>query len=367
MTTTTTTNPNDDDNNDNDEVNSQQREQQHPKIRPLIITMGGERQKTLTTIFSSPPYSTHFAPPAFSPGITSRALRNRRGLFLAASAASLLPPAEAAILSPALARDASLSPADVTFLLRDVPISPDRRGSEEDRKLHYATELWRKAKTLNRDRAVLACALAHLVAMKTFVGGDDDDDEGTNDENRYDVILEDGVRLLRDAAECARRVRLATAAAAVAPAHVVYFGWLGSRENIKWVYDTYAPRFAGSATTSAEGSVIPFPLNVEKNEATGSGTPVWGAYAYRISRAGYAALLSELRRDVGALMWRGKRMKCYRAKPIDKVLPRRVGSVCGEGSVVLSLRPCFFRAPMLTSKIHEKWDGAFCESTTVQL
>ena len=51
-----------------------------------------------------------------------------------------------------------------------IPISPDRQGSLEDISVPVSVELWRKAKTLNRDRSVLACTLAHLMAMKTLVG-----------------------------------------------------------------------------------------------------------------------------------------------------------------------------------------------------
>ena len=59
------------------------------------------------------------------------------------------------------------------------------------------------------------------------------------------------------------------------------------------------------------------------------------------------------------------RMKTYKIKPIDKTIPRRTYE--SGLSVLISNRPFFFRAPMLASKIHRKWDAAFCESTTLQL
>ena len=42
-----------------------------------------------------------------------------------------------------------------------------------------------------------------------------------------------------------------------------------------------------------------------------------------VNRDGYEAILDKLRTDIGALMWRGKRMKTYKIKPIDKIIPRR--------------------------------------------
>jgi hypothetical protein len=56
-------------------------------------------------------------------------------------------------------------------------------------------------------------------------------------------------------------------------------------------------------------------------------------------------------------------------KPIDKILPRKIMAHFGTSpcSVHISTRPTFFRAPMLTSKIHAKWDAGFCQSTQYQL
>jgi hypothetical protein len=43
------------------------------------------------------------------------------------------------------------------------------------------------------------------------------------------------------------------------------------------------------------------------------------------------------------------------------------GTSPSASTVHISTRPAFFRAPMLTSKIHAKWDASFCESTQYQL
>jgi hypothetical protein len=97
------------------------------------------------------------------------------------------------------------------------------------------------------------------------------------------------------------------------------------------------------------------------------GNPVWGAYAYWMSSHAYETVMQTLRNDVGALLWKGKRMKAYLVKPIDKILPRQVMSSFGASSVHISTHPAFFRAPMLTSKIHTQWDPEFCKSTEFQL
>jgi hypothetical protein len=97
------------------------------------------------------------------------------------------------------------------------------------------------------------------------------------------------------------------------------------------------------------------------------GNMVWGCYGYWMSRQAYESLMDELRNDVGALLWKGKRMRYYSVKPIDKVLPRRTIAIYGADSVHLATHPAVFRAPMLTSKIHTQWDPEFCKSTQVQL
>jgi hypothetical protein len=67
------------------------------------------------------------------------------------------------------------------------------------------------------------------------------------------------------------------------------------------------------------------------------------------------------------MLWKGKRMRNYAVKPIDKILPRQALSKFGPNAVQISSHPAFFRAPMLTSKIHAQWDPGFCESTELQL
>jgi len=97
------------------------------------------------------------------------------------------------------------------------------------------------------------------------------------------------------------------------------------------------------------------------------GTPIWGAYAYWVSKTGLNCLLSALQKDVGAMLWKGKRMRCHVVKPVDKVLPRQIIGALGRECIHVATHPAFFRAPMLTSKIHTQWDAEFCKSTEFQL
>jgi hypothetical protein len=53
------------------------------------------------------------------------------------------------------------------------------------------------------------------------------------------------------------------------------------------------------------------PETNKKQQRQPGGTPVWGAYAYWISKQGYEHVLSELQQDVGSLLWKGKRARYY--------------------------------------------------------
>ncbi|KAL3782075.1 hypothetical protein ACHAW5_000696 [Stephanodiscus triporus] len=340
-----------------------------------------------------------------------------------------------------------------------VPISPHRRGSAEDVALPYSVEIWRKAKTLNRDRSVLACALAHLSAMRTLVGeggvGEDggggaledggDDDDGGGGGGGFDFILEDNVRAFAGvvddddgvcpeeegttsssgggwSCECAGRIWDIIEASGEAPydCHMRYYGWLGSLPNVAWMYNNHVPRsaFVDVAATrndddaSSRECAVVFPLPTNEDfevdsivvattseskrgdaERAGRGgssgddddgryarasssaphftTPggtaaVWGAFAYTISPSAYRTLIDRLRNDVGALMWKGKRMRAYRAKPIDKILPRHVAATFGSKSVHVPNKVAFVRCPMLGSLLHQHWEAGFCSSTELQ-
>jgi GR25 family glycosyltransferase involved in LPS biosynthesis len=270
-----------------------------------------------------------------------------------------------------------------------------RRGSAYDVSLHYSVELWTKARAVNRGRAVLACLLAHVRAMRRLV------------EDDLDLILEDNVRVPIES--CAARIwhtLHASTEASHQGCHLRYHGWLGSIPNLQWMYQYHIPRRKFSRKGVEQDNdnenndaddlndtptVFPFPTtediendlkarethcnsnddttanNGTLKERDPGGNPVWGCYAYWVSRDGYEALMERLRNDVGAMVWKSKRARFYTVKPIDKILPRLVLSTFGSDAVHLSTHPSFFRAPMLTSKIHTQWDPEFCKSSQYQM
>jgi len=395
------------------------------KLRPLIITMGGQRQSHLESMFAHPTMSAHFESPVFSPGVPQRSIRSARGLLQVANSAGLLPQHEWEALSttgedlyhqnPLTYLDCLTGPGRSSKPCDDpvVPVLPGREGSQRDKKLHYSIELWWKSKSISRERSVLACFLAHLIAMKRLV------------EEDFDFVLEDNVRVpvgeetceaeqeRKVYCECAERIWATldastklSAASSIATTnaedsnkqcHLRYYGWLGSKANLEWIFTTHAKRMRDRADyDDSDGVIFPYPTVDEfradnpvptrrqckdngnggededgggaaEEDNKGSGTPIWGAYAYWISREGYEALLSDLRNDVGGILWRGKSMQAYVVKPIDKVLPRRVMHRFGRDAVHVAALPSFVRAPMLRSTIHSQWDVEFCKSSEYQM
>ncbi|KAL3924982.1 MAG: hypothetical protein SGILL_000706 [Bacillariaceae sp.] len=402
-------------------------QQRHRKLRVLVISMGGERQQRMEEMFRHNSMIDDFEPPVFSPGVPSRELRNRYRFLYHANQAGLLPEKEWQAIRAAHGTEEDASVQKQTpqqesqkffHCLKDIEITKEgRRGSEWDLKLHYSEELWRKARGVNRGRSVLACTFAHLMAMKKCVS------------KNFDLILEDNVRCSPSSA--VTRIWSAIDAKEEWAAsnksddnsnscHYLYFGWLGSVTNLKWILETHAPkrkfdRETKGGTDDKDNSndiptifSFPRPEHLEEdlaiwedddddeddvgadqepkdvgdssaNDKGGDdtpkkfqhnrpgGNPVWGAYAYWISKEGYEKLMESLRNDVGAVLWKGKRMRHYLVKPIDKILPRQTMALMGPSSVQLATHPAFFRAPMLTSKIHTQWDPEFCKSTDYQL
>lgn len=355
-------------------------------------------------LFAHPAMAEHFERPVFTSGVPSRSLRSRFGFLKAANQAGLLPEAEWKAIEQAQQEHLNSNHTDGTpgffDCLANVPVTPGRIGQDHDVELHYSAEIWRKAKGINRGRAVIGCTFAHLIAMRKCVT------------DGYDVILEDNVRA--PPAECALRMREAALScqekmsASGAECHMRYMGWLGSLPNLQWIFQSYAKQEAfqraSTDTSHSDYTTFAFPktediirdleLSEEQSSEKGTedpdptdepddldptdaitnidgrkpgGTPVWGAFAYWVSQAGYEHVLEILQKDVGALMWKGKRARYYKVKPIDKILPRRIMNHFGQAAVQIATKPTFFRAPMLTSKIHSQWDPEFCKSTDYQL
>ena len=386
------------------------------KLRVLVITLGGDRKQKIEDMFSDPIMKNHFEKPTFSMGVSSRHIRNRMNFLKVAYDAGLLPEKEwFEVLESVEDKRYEGQPTERFFdCLENIEVTKGRHGSREDVELHYTVELWRKAKSINRDRSVLACVFAHLIAMKKFV-----------EDGNFDIILEDNVRT--DPKSCARRVRECEKAAREweeaskddkPKCHFRFVGWLGSIPNMEWIMQTHLtkrkyirekkgescvddndsmtigpiPRLEHlkedvsiinkmkSTTLATDDDTCENECQTSEHEDEGEsvknatqqhkkpgGNLLWGAYAYWISGEGYETLMRTLRSDVGAMLWKGKRMRNYAVKPIDKILPRQTLIKFGPSAVQISSHPAFFRAPMLTSKIHTKWDPGFCESTGYQL
>jgi hypothetical protein len=388
-----------------DETMIAAKHQPRRKLKVLVISMGGQRQEQLERIFEQENFQEHFEPPVFSPGVPQRELRNRYSFLYWANQAGLLPKEEWQAIDHANATgNYNDGPMCNHFFdcLDNIPVTPPgRRGSSQDVKLHYSVELWRKGRALNRGRAVLACSWAHLIAMRKLT------------QESFDMILEDNIRTLADADALSQRVWDTLKAKAqwedsrnddIEKCHLLYYGWLGSTTNLKWICQTHAPKRMYPPTSSPDGvSIFPFPQQEDLDEDLANwkdepqeetnekseinhgegggdggddkkyqhtrpgGNPVWGMYAYWISADGYQKLMECLRQDVGAMLWKGKRARAFSVKPIDKIVPRQLLTLLGPSAVQLSTHPTFFRAPMLTSKIHTQWDPEFCKSTTYQL
>lgn len=140
------------------------------KIKILVITLGGERQRILEDMFSSPGLSDEFEI-EFSPGVRQRELRNRVGVLKYAHLAGILPEEEWDALEPVVMDENRHDSFNISEVLRcaGVKVNSDRQGSESDKRLYFSEEFWRKAKSLSRDRSVLACSFAHLIAMKRCI------------------------------------------------------------------------------------------------------------------------------------------------------------------------------------------------------
>lgn len=384
-----------------------------------MITLGGDRQQKIEDMFSDTTMAEHFEKPIFSDGVSSRYIRNRFNFLKVANDAGLLPEKEwRAVLESNEDKRYEGQPTERFFdCLENIEVTKGRHGSQEDIELHYTVELWRKAKAINRSRSVLACVFAHLIAIKKFM-----------EDGNFDLILEDNVRT--DPKSCARKVRECNNAAREweevttnnSKCHFRFVGWLGSIPNLEWIIQTHIRKRKYIQKKKGDGcdddndltTICPVPRlehleedissiegvkciaitaesTFEKEQETNQikegnkkesdtsaieqpkhnqkpgGNLLWGAYAYWISREAYETLMVTLRSDVGAILWKGKRMRNYAVKPIDKILPRQTLSKFGHKSVQISSHPAFFRAPMLTSVIHRQWDSGFCESTEYQL
>ena len=310
-------------------------------VRALCITLGGARRARMEKLFrTGSPWVRSGIELTFIEGIQQRSLRSRAGLIAALRKAGLL----------------------------------DRVGQCAE----VEERCWRAMRHLGRSRAVLACTLAHLMAMKKCV------------EEGYDCIVEDNVCGPPDGQEIARRIR--ECAAASPSADMRYYAYGGRsheidswQQTLKLVHDkqqtsdTVPPAavdwptvrsvsiLGGSAPRndsnkqSAENKKFPALLSDPNKDYN----LLWGTLCYAVGKTAYDAIMSEIGADMpGALAWSPRRSKSQIAKPADKIFPRLV--IRRGLKIKVATRPALFRAPIV-STIHSKYDAQFIETSRVQL
>ena len=338
-----------------DNVRYQQSMIQDRKIRILCLTSGGALKQQVQEIFSHPSLSPHFEAPVFVEKLEHRSLRNREGFMKAANEADLIPPSEYKAFCDSNGQiptneyyqdNASLVEDPSLAAWKDTPINSDRRGSHWDLSQHYSAEFWRKAKSVGRDRPLLAHTLSHIIAMRRFL------------EEGFDVMIDENVCVpipKSKLSECATRVRdtiLASEASCTSDkCGIRYFGWSGSLKNMKWLLNDHFLQ-QSSVKNTLRCYIIPFPkLRFFKSNADiDSDKPILlDVCAYWISHQCYQSVLNILRRDVGSLLWRCKRGKNYAVRPLEQLMHSAAMKLGLEEHI--SSAPAFFRYPMVSDRM----------------
>ena len=329
---------------------------------PVVITLGGERKDIIIQMFND---LENFSTPIFFPGVPQKDLRNCYKLLQHAGMAGIIPCNEWDAIQE---RGKKLYDENPSLWLQSClhDVSVEERNANHN-KLHYSVELWRKCKSLSHpQRKVLACALAHLQALNHIISSLQVEYDPTK---KY-FILEDNVRSVVGNINDFENPKSTMSDSK--DVVMQYFGWLGSESNIEYLYNHFIP-------SKQDSGSFPYPLSQDIAEFLPDydpkiakdgpgGTILWGAFAYYIHFKGIKSIMKELQNDVGALVWKGKRMKLYSVKPIDKVIPRML---LRHGYEPNQIRCCssvrFVRAPMLQSTLHTQYDEAYCKSTSKQL
>lgn len=339
---------------------------------PIVISLGGERWDTIVRMFDG--LSDEFEPPTLFPGVQQKDLRNCYKLLNHAGRAGIIPKGEWDAIKKRGKELYDDNPATwLGLCLGDVPVQ--ERDHPYYGKLHFCVELWRKTKSLpHPQRKVLACALAHLQALSHVSELQSND----NDQDKKYFISEDNVRVVFQRKGIDEDLLPLTSEKSSNHDRIYdkntvmeYFGWLGSNCNLDFLYEHFIP-------SRKEEESFPYPLpqdiveflpNHALDDKSGpGGTMVWGAFAYYIDKEGIRSIIEELQADVGALIWKGKRMQYYSVKPIDKILPRMLLRHGFETSQIRCRTDVkFVRAPMLKSLLHTQYDEAYCKSTSKQL
>lgn len=318
---------------------------QGQRIRVLVISLGGERKQRMAQVLSG---CDDFEV-GFSEGVSARELRTRDGLLKA-------------FVDTGLIDGTSLDPGHFVRVAEQLPRA---RGDSEGKRadddpsdssastISTAERTWLSCRHLSRERAVLACCLAHLRAMRRAV------DEG------WDVILEDNCRGPVSSGEAARRIR--ACAMASPDADLRYYSYSGRAEEVaSWLLHLSGSGSEGGAALPWPRMRLPSSAKPDagcKAEATAAPTAgavqnvLFGCLCYAIGQRAEGVLRGSLRADMpGSLVWSPRRQKVQHAKPVDKLLPNRLHAAGCR--IAVAREPAFVRAPV-SSLIHVELDRRF--------
>jgi len=203
-------------------------------------------------------------------------------------------------------------------------------------------------------------------------------------EEGYDAVLEDNVRVRADAPALLAQLPAVPPGEAEADGKWLrYYGYLGREEDMEAAHAAQSERSeADGAGAGAGAGAGPrarwaeWPVFTETRSGR-TADLFWGAYAYSISPPAATAFLATLRSHWRTMLFRQRRRGAIKATPIDRAMPfcmrgadeRLPGAARAACCSRLSIcsPPLFFRAPMLPSELHTKWDRRFFDTTTAQL
>jgi len=292
-------------------------------IHVLCITLGGKREDRIKEMFAS---SSDDFILTFCQGVEQRQLRSKKGLLKTLKAVGLL--------------------------------------VDDNEETHEAC--WRAMRHLSRDRAVLACTLAHIRAMSICI-------ESETSAHPIDVIIEDNVRGPISANICAERIRAVaatTTSSTVPDADLTYFAYGGRASEIEeWMSalkleDDDLLDHQQQSWTEWPQKKLSTSSDIQASKPKVANI-LWGLMAYKPSKRLFTILLEEIRADLpGSLAWQPKRSQQQIAKPVDKIVPKYC--LKRQLNIRVSKKPAFFRAP-IRSTIHPKLDAQFRATTEVQI
>ena len=343
-------------------------------FRVLTISLGGDRARQQAAQFSSPELASPAAGRPFELGFVP-------GVQLTGDDANQLACLVAAATAPPLSLFDSPTEDAPTAGHEDATVSA--AGEAEEAVQGKSRHQYRSPKEAFRilagsldssQKRVLACSLAHIRAMAVCA------DEG------YDAILEDNVRVNKDAPALLQAMQTAAQWEAEGPSVVPavegwrlqYYGYLGREEDMEPARrkQQQQQQQQEEDTGAAAAYWGEWPIFTEERSGR-SADLFWGAYAYSLTPPAARGFLRAVRLNFRTMLFRQRRRGVIKASPIDRAIPfclrggdERVPAaqrLACVAALSLSTPPLFFRAPMLASQLHTKWDTRFFDTTTAQL